>query len=1232
MKKRIQNIVLSLALLLPSIGFSQVINETFDEATTTATSGGTGMPANYSTGNYTLTSGIWNLNNAIANTNPAWYHSSLRSLQLKSVTGAAAISPAIATGGVGTVSFWVCSTSAGGAINVAYQVNGGGYNTGVSITSLTTTPTLYTVTINDPGANIQVKFTRTGGTVVIDDVTTTAVSEINVQGNSVNISDGDSSPTTADYTDFGTSNVGIPIINSFVIQNTGAGTLNLTGASPYVLIGGSNASDFAVTVNPVTPIAALTGSTTFEITFTPSASGLRTATLSIANNDPNENPYDFTIQGTGTTCSSAVIASVYPSSGPEGTIVTITASSGSLSGATAKVGGITATVLSSTTTKLVLVVPAGASSGGIKITDAQPCSVNAAFTVITKDLTSCEGSSGVYGDLIISEIYDAQSGSGGVVELYNGTASPIDMTAGKYKLRRYANFTDTGSPAAEVLLTGTIAPLQVILIRADNTVACAAQVGTPYGQIGQGFNADDRIDLTKSVSNTVIDQVKTRNNVGFTMIRVSATGPSSTFNDADWNSNDTEDCTNLGIFDSTPPTPPIIDVQPTLTLTCTSTAASISVSATQGYLGGNVLDFRWYAVAPNTSLWTALSDGVNYSGTGTSSLNIVSIAGLNGYQYYCQVRENLGTCYMATIAVRISTGATTWNGTDWRDVNNVISTPSLTKVAIIDANYNTGSNGSFDACSLVVNSGYTATIAANSYINIQNNLTVTGSLMVQSSGSLVQISDTGTNTGNISMERDAFIKKLDYVYWSSPIKNFLVNNIITGMPSGYIFKWEPYALNPNGGEGYWKTAAGELMEAGKGYIARGPASLSQYTAAIATGRFLDGEPNNGEVPQTIWRGHMTSLSLVSYTSANGIPFTVNDDDYNLMGNPYPSAISASAFLSYNMTFPHDVIEGAVRIWTHGISPAVTTNPFYNSYQYNYDINDYTTYNGTASVPAGYNGYISSGQGFFVLMHEGDFGSATLKFNNAMRVKGDAPTNNTQFFKSGSAAHTENGIERNRIWLDMVGPSGSVQHTVVGYVTDATLEKDNSYDAYSLGKSNQDFYSLINDEKMCIQGRPVPFDANDQVRMGVKIQTQGTYTIAIAEADGLFSDVNKPIYLEDRAQQIIHDLRQAPYTFSSDTGIFNDRFILRYTNELATTNFLNADDKIAVASDGGEIKIKSYEGNIKNVTIYDVLGREVYKNNAVDATELSINQFISHEALIVKVTLQSGSKATKKIIY
>ena len=86
-------------------------------------------------------------------------------------------------------------------------------------------------------------------------------------------------------------------MRTFTIQNVGSGSLDLTGA-PIVSIGGPGAGDFVVTASPVTPIAG-GDDETFEVTFTPSAIGVRTATVSIDNNDSDENPYNFTIQGTG---------------------------------------------------------------------------------------------------------------------------------------------------------------------------------------------------------------------------------------------------------------------------------------------------------------------------------------------------------------------------------------------------------------------------------------------------------------------------------------------------------------------------------------------------------------------------------------------------------------------------------------------------------------------------------------------------------------------------------------------------------------------------------------------------------------------------------------------------------------------------------------------------------------------------------------------------------------------
>ncbi len=124
--------------------------------------------------------------------------------------------------------------------------------------------------------------------------------EINLQGSGINIADGDTSPSAEDGTDFGSADIaGGMVEHIFTIENTGAAALHLTG-SPQVQIGGTNADDFEVSVQPSDVAIDAGESLTFVVTFDPSAIGTRTATVSIASDDPDENPYEFAIQGTGT--------------------------------------------------------------------------------------------------------------------------------------------------------------------------------------------------------------------------------------------------------------------------------------------------------------------------------------------------------------------------------------------------------------------------------------------------------------------------------------------------------------------------------------------------------------------------------------------------------------------------------------------------------------------------------------------------------------------------------------------------------------------------------------------------------------------------------------------------------------------------------------------------------------------------------------------------------------------
>ncbi len=133
-------------------------------------------------------------------------------------------------------------------------------------------------------------------------ITYASPSEINVKGNGNSIVDGDLTPVLTDWTDFGTTSLGLGVTRVYTIENTGFATLYLYNLT----ITGAGASNFYLTSGFPTNISAGT-SATFSITFVPTTNGLKSAMLTFTNSDADESTYNYTIQGTGTTSASQII-------------------------------------------------------------------------------------------------------------------------------------------------------------------------------------------------------------------------------------------------------------------------------------------------------------------------------------------------------------------------------------------------------------------------------------------------------------------------------------------------------------------------------------------------------------------------------------------------------------------------------------------------------------------------------------------------------------------------------------------------------------------------------------------------------------------------------------------------------------------------------------------------------------------------------------------------------------
>lgn len=120
--------------------------------------------------------------------------------------------------------------------------------------------------------------------------------EMRLTGNNVLVASGSTTTATNNYTNFGDANVAnAQVVRNFIISNVG----NLSLSVGAISITGANASDFTLTTAPSTSVNG-GANTTFALTFNPSAIGIRNATISIANNDPDRNPYTFAVTGYGT--------------------------------------------------------------------------------------------------------------------------------------------------------------------------------------------------------------------------------------------------------------------------------------------------------------------------------------------------------------------------------------------------------------------------------------------------------------------------------------------------------------------------------------------------------------------------------------------------------------------------------------------------------------------------------------------------------------------------------------------------------------------------------------------------------------------------------------------------------------------------------------------------------------------------------------------------------------------
>jgi hypothetical protein len=518
----------------------------------------------------------------------------------------------------------------------------------------------------------------------------------------------------------------------------------------------------------------------------------------------------------------------------------------------------------------------------------------------------------------------------------------------------------------------------------------------------------------------------------------------------------------------------------------------------------------------------------------------------------------------------------TWNGTSWSNGTG----PTSTIAAIISGNYSVASN--INACSLTINSNAVVTIPSGYNVTLNGAINViSGSFTLNNNANLIQSSNVA-NSGNITVNRNSSaLLRLDYTLWSSPVTN-ASQYLQTFSPLTSTTRFYNYSTATNLYTAIANPAATNFTT-GQGYLIRVPNNSSSTIPTIYPGVF-SGVPNNGTIPIT-----MTNLGV-------GLRM-------NLIGNPYPSPINMTQFVTDNSTN----ITGTLYFWRKTNNPL---KPTYCTWK-----NGVFTSNGEAQV-VDPNGIIQTGQGFIV---EALNSATSVSFNNGQRTA----NNVGQFFKTKA-------IERNTIWLNATNSIGNFSQMAVSYVTDATQGVDD-FDGKYYNDGAIALNSFLDNTDYVIQGRALPFDGTDVVPLSFKVTTAGDYTINIDHVDGVFSS-SQSIILLDNDNGIETDLKAGAYTFTAPAGATSSRFSLKYQKTLGINTPVFDENNVIVYKNNSKINIKSNGLSIDNVKLFDIRGRLLFEKTKVNANETSIESSkFANQVLIIQITSNDNSLITKKLV-
>ncbi len=492
---------------------------------------------------------------------------------------------------------------------------------------------------------------------------------------------------------------------------------------------------------------------------------------------------------------------------------------------------------------------------------------------------------------------------------------------------------------------------------------------------------------------------------------------------------------------------------------------------------------------------------------------------------------------------------TNWNPNSIPTANNHVMIPaSATNNPIISSSANTNN--------LQVESGASVTLNSPGNLTVSGSLTNNGSVTANSGSSIIV---SGASNGNITYKRNI----------SSNAGWFLISSPVAGQDIDAFAAATSLAIgnvSNNRGLGSYNNST-----PGWEYYQQGSTGTGNFTSGLGKAVLLTSSEDisfTGTIP-TVTR---TNISLL--TGAN---------NFNLIGNPYPSYVSLNDLLTTNNSL---LAEQTAWLWNHSTS-------------------SYAPYNLISNLQ------IAPGQGFFV---KASAATNSFGFTEAMQSHQNPDTFVKQSQKDNfniTLRLSNNSIER---------------QTKIYFIDGVSLDWDDGYDSTmieNLSGTNSNTTAIFtrlptenSTKKLAIQSLPNSNYESTTIPIGITAQDGASLSIS---AEAFHNASGMELYLEDTHTNSLTPLNKETRYQIIWNNIYNNsnRFFLHMTSSNLSTSYTEKQKVTFFTNSSNILEISGLDKKDTRVRLFNLQGKEldVFKFDNKNKFRASLNHLATGIYLI-----------------